>query len=269
MDNILNNSRFGWVGLYRSIKEHWIYPVDVFTKYEAWIDLLLMVNYSEQKVFTGSDMHLCNIGETITSQQKLMNRWGWSKSKLIKFLKVLEKDSMIAYKSDSKKTSIIVNNYEQYQDFGGIDEIKKDHKKTVESLQKDFKKTIEELTKRLQKDTNNKGNTDKEEKKVNKSIPEFQEFKEHALSKEPNIDLKALENKYDSWVENDWKDGNDKKIKNWKSKLSNTITYIPKYEKQNLQTRQKEERFSNSRESFTKSEKSNIPTGNNKTTWSK
>ena len=63
------------------------------------------------------------------------------------------------------------------------------------------------------------------------NIPIFEDFKNHALLKKPNIDLQALKNKYDSWVENGWKDGNNKKIINWKSKLSNTVTYIPEKNK--------------------------------------
>ena len=131
------------------------YPEGNFTKYEAWIDLLIIVNHKDKKVFTGSDTTICKRGQTITSQMKLMTRWGWSKSKLIKFLKVLKKESMIDFKSTTKKTTITVINYIDYQDFEAIEGIKKDHRKTIESLQKDFKKTI----KRLQKDTNNKDNT--------------------------------------------------------------------------------------------------------------
>ena len=52
----------------------------------------------------------------------------------------------------------------------------------------------------------------------------------------------SLEAKYDSWIENKWKDGNGIKIKNWKTKIRNTIPFLkpehisfqpppPKYEK--------------------------------------
>lgn len=57
-------------------------------------------------------------------------------------------------------------------------------------------------------------------------IPEFSEFEEHCLTKEPNLNRKQLKLKYDSWVENDWKDGNNQPIKNWKSKATNIIRYI-------------------------------------------
>ena len=38
-----------------------------------------------------------------------------------------------------------------------------------------------------------------------------------------NFTIKA---KYDSWVENNWKDGNGNKIKNWKTKLRNTWPHL-------------------------------------------
>jgi len=61
-----------------------------------------------------------------------------------------------------------------------------------------------------------------------KDIPTFLEFSEYAKEKEPTVNLKALQNKYDAWVVNDWKNGNDRPIKNWKSALLQTLIYIEK-----------------------------------------
>jgi hypothetical protein len=36
----------------------------------------------------------------------------------------------------------------------------------------------------------------------------------------------SLKSKYEAWVDNSWMDGNDKKIKNWKSKIKNTIPFL-------------------------------------------
>ena len=63
------------------------------------------------------------------------------------------------------------------------------------------------------------------------TYPSWDEFREYALTKADNISNEALKLKYDAWVENNWKDGKDKKIKNWKTKLLNTIPYL-KNEKQ-------------------------------------
>ena len=66
--------------------------------------------------------------------------------------------------------------------------------------------------------------------KVNESkenIPTLQEFTDYAKQHVKNIDTGKLTLKYNSWKENGWKDGNDKQIKNWKSKLLNTLQYLP------------------------------------------
>lgn len=66
--------------------------------------------------------------------------------------------------------------------------------------------------------------------RVNKNkennIPEFIEFLEYAKKNESNILESSVKLKYDSWIANEWKDGNNKKITNWKSKLLNTIPYL-------------------------------------------
>jgi hypothetical protein len=61
--------------------------------------------------------------------------------------------------------------------------------------------------------------------------PTFENFKIYALEKEPTVSLSALKNKYDAWEANDWRNGNDKPIKNWKSALLQTMPYIEKIKK--------------------------------------
>lgn len=69
-------------------------------------------------------------------------------------------------------------------------------------------------------------NKDKDKDKDNILIPNFETFKTFAFEKKPNVCETDLKLKYDSWVTNGWKNGNDKKIKNWKSSLLNTLPYI-------------------------------------------
>lgn len=69
---------------------------------------------------------------------------------------------------------------------------------------------------------------EKEKEKEEYTIPTLEEFKNYALEKEPLLNENDLKLKYLSWKENNWKDGNDKVIKNWKSKLLNTIPYMAK-----------------------------------------
>lgn len=65
-----------------------------------------------------------------------------------------------------------------------------------------------------------------ESEKTQSVIPEYSEFMEYALSKAKDIDLEKLQIKYEAWKENGWKDGHNKAIKNWKSKLLQTLQYL-------------------------------------------
>lgn len=66
----------------------------------------------------------------------------------------------------------------------------------------------------------------KKSKKKDTEIPTFDMFEKYALEKKPEVNLLELKRKYDSWIMNDWHDGNGAKIVSWTSKLNNTLPYI-------------------------------------------
>jgi hypothetical protein len=72
---------------------------------------------------------------------------------------------------------------------------------------------------------------EEQELNKNKNIPSEFEFLNYCKTIE-RINYSSLEfslkAKFESWVNNNWKDGNDNKIKNWKSKIKNTIPYLKK-----------------------------------------
>lgn len=141
----------GWIKVYRKIKECWIYDDKPFDRTHAWIDLLLRANHQDNKVALGNEFIEIKRGSFITSELKLMNTWGWSKTKVRNFLKLLKDDGMIEIIADKKKTTINIVNYSNYQDFG-------DQEKTTKKPIKDYEKTI----KRPRKNTNNNDNNNKE-----------------------------------------------------------------------------------------------------------
>jgi hypothetical protein len=61
---------------------------------------------------------------------------------------------------------------------------------------------------------------------TNNNIPSIDKFLSFAISEKPLIDQYSVRAKYDAWIQNEWKDGNGKKIKNWKTKLKNTLPYL-------------------------------------------
>lgn len=62
-----------------------------------------------------------------------------------------------------------------------------------------------------------------------KIIPTLVEFLDYCKTipeiSYPQLEF-SLKSKYESWVENGWKDGNDNRIKNWKGKIKNVIPHL-------------------------------------------
>ncbi|CDR26465.1 hypothetical protein [Staphylococcus schweitzeri] len=96
----------GWISLHRSIQRHWLFEEKrKFSKFEAWIDILLSVNHTDQKVVINNELIVIKRGQKMTSLRQLSDRWNWSKTKVDNFLNLLEKDEMITVKKDTKKTN--------------------------------------------------------------------------------------------------------------------------------------------------------------------
>lgn len=68
--------------------------------------------------------------------------------------------------------------------------------------------------------------TETETETITNTIPDINLFIEYAVEKKSNVDIEAVKLKYESWKVNDWKDGYDKPIKNWKTKLLNTLPHM-------------------------------------------
>jgi hypothetical protein len=86
-----------------------------FSKFEAWIDILLSVNHREGKVLIDYSVETVNRGEFITSEVKLANKWNWDRKTVRKFLTLLQQEEMILKSSTKRWTSITVINWDKYQ----------------------------------------------------------------------------------------------------------------------------------------------------------
>ena len=88
----------------------------VFSKAEAWIDILFTVRYSEKPDFVpfGYNTLICHRGESLKSIETWATRWGWSKSKVVRFFGMLKKRNMIETQSETVTTRLTVCNYELY-----------------------------------------------------------------------------------------------------------------------------------------------------------
>ena len=106
----------GWISIYRQIVDNWIWKSnEPFDKRSAWIDLLLMVNHTKQKVPFENGFIEVEKGQRITSLERLAERWKWSRHKVSDFLNRLEQDKMLVQVRDNKKTLISIENYDKFQ----------------------------------------------------------------------------------------------------------------------------------------------------------
>lgn len=169
----------GWQKVYRDITKHWLWEDKPFSRGQAFIDLLLMVNHKDKKILFNGDLVEVKRGSRITSLRQLGESWGWSRTKVKKFLEQLEKDGMITVKSDSKKTVVSIENYSVYQDSKNSDVTVKSHENDSEMTEKDH---IDDSEMTL-KDTN------KNDKELYKNEEEGKEGEE---SKENILQLEAL-----------------------------------------------------------------------------
>lgn len=111
----MTTQKGGWIKLYRSVQNHWLWDNSDYFKW--WVDILMTVNHSPNKVLT-RDGKLQEVftGETLTSVNKLAQKWGVTRRTVSKFLSLLEQDEMISVqKTPYKWTTIKVNNYADYQ----------------------------------------------------------------------------------------------------------------------------------------------------------
>lgn len=154
----------GWLKLYRSIQNHWLWEDKPFSRGQAFVDLLLMANHKDNKILFNGELIEVKRGSRITSLRQLSEAWGWSTKKTKKFLELLEKDNMITVRSDNKKTLVTIENYGVYQEVGNTEETQEKHQGNSEETQRKNKRNSKEIQKKTNKNDKERYKNDKERK---------------------------------------------------------------------------------------------------------
>lgn len=134
----------GWVKIHRDLLDNELWSDKPFTKGQAWVDLLLLANHRDKNVLLGNCTELVERGSFITSELKLMERWGWGRKKVKLFLNFLESQKMIERNANNKRTAITIVNYGFYQDCDLPKEQQKNSKRTAKEQQRDSTGTAKE-----------------------------------------------------------------------------------------------------------------------------
>jgi hypothetical protein len=143
----------GYIKLFRKIQENDQWLSEPFTRSQAWIDLILLANYKPGVIRVRGNRVEVKRGQVGWSQVALANRWKWSRGKVRRFLKELEKNEQQIVQQKSSITSLItIIKYDEYQGNGTADG-------TTDGQQTDSRRY-----------TNNNSKKDKKGKKTNKGV---------------------------------------------------------------------------------------------------
>ncbi|HAR4922745.1 DnaD domain-containing protein [Staphylococcus aureus] len=192
----------GWISIDRSIQNHWLFKEKrTFSKFEAWIYLLMEANHSKAKVPIGNQIVTVERGQRLISILTLSDLFNWSRFKVKTFLDLLESDGMLEVKTTSKYTLITIVNYDFYQSEQGRNQ----HQNDIKPTSKQHQSNINPTSKQHQTNTNNNDNKDNNEKNVNnekKKTTAFDFFQDNGFGFITSYNLDDLNYYLDSF-END------------------------------------------------------------------
>lgn len=107
--------RKGWIKLDRNLLDHPLWKEKPFSKGQAWIDILFLVEWKARYVRIGGKKRKVNPGQCWITLNTLALRWGWSKETVRRFLKRLERDGSVSLSVTEGGTRLTVENWREYQ----------------------------------------------------------------------------------------------------------------------------------------------------------
>ena len=141
----------GWIKVHRQLSNHWIWEKPEYLKW--WMDILMQANIEPKKVLIKGQLIEVGRGEVIYSYETWANRWKINKSKVLRFLKMLEKDSMIVLKSETVTTRLTICKYDTYQGERNDSETQVKRTRNASETQVKPTKEVKELENVISKET--------------------------------------------------------------------------------------------------------------------
>lgn len=211
----------GFIKTYRKISTHWLWNIKPYSPGQAWIDLLMLAVYKQNKgIFRGGfyDLHP---GQLVTSDQTLANRWGWTRKKVRLFLQRLEKDEMLNNKRDNRKSIITICNWGDYQGYNEFD------RTTEGSSEGQLKVTVNGAQKEQHKPSDIKGSNTGQVTHNGQVEDQVKVHNNKEYKNDKNIFFDEFWNIYDKKVDR------SKALKLWNQLLDveirQILEYVPKY----------------------------------------
>ena len=199
----------GFLKLDRKIVDNAIWDNgEPFDMAHAWIDLLLLVNYTDGQRMIKEKFYNVPRGSQIVSDNFLANRWHWSRNRVRRFLESLEANNMVTLNRTTNGTWLSVVNYTKFQ-----------HRRTTNGTTDGTSDdTTDGTTDGTQEKKNKKNKNDKNEREGQAPLafraPTEIEVAEYCQAHGYQFDVKLFMAYYET---RDWCLSRGRKMTSWKS----------------------------------------------------
>lgn len=105
----------GYIKIDRGLLNNWLWQEKPFSKGQAWVDLLLLATWKENKELYRGQLVRRQPGEISCSMLWLADRWGWHRETVKKYLDLLRSDGMVSYAPTTQGTTVTIENWAKYQ----------------------------------------------------------------------------------------------------------------------------------------------------------
>ncbi len=105
----------GYVRLWRSLGDNPLWSQEPFSKGQAWVDLFMLANHRDGFLNIRNNLVTIKRGQVGWSEEKLAERWKWSRGKVRRYLNWLETVQQIVQQKSNIISLITLKNYELYQ----------------------------------------------------------------------------------------------------------------------------------------------------------
>jgi hypothetical protein len=140
----------GYIKLYRSLEDNRLWTAEAFTKGQAWVDLILMANYTVSEFQVRGIWVKVKPGQIARGEEYLAKKWSWSRNKVRRFLNWLETEQQIEQQKSPVISIISIINWDNYQLNGTTNET------TNETTEKQQTKQQKDTYKNVKNDKKNK-----------------------------------------------------------------------------------------------------------------
>jgi len=209
-------SKVGYIKFYRKSLDNPLFKTkEPLTHREAWENILLTVNYKDEKVNIGKKEFLCKKGQSLKSIRTWAEEFNWSTKKTFGFLNKLKDLDMIKVESLGFTSRLTVVNYQKYQSSEVTEEVtdkvteevkdKVTEEVTDETQLKDSKSNQyndNEINGKQERKQERKQSGKQERKQLRYPNKEYKEYKEVKEEKNINTTRRFPKNEFSEQSDN-------------------------------------------------------------------